>query len=40
MSAIDKLQFIQNILNVVVKVVTIADKVIDYIVEQIQTKGA
>lgn len=39
MSVIDKLHTLQSILNLVLKVVTVADKVIDYIITQIQTKG-
>lgn len=39
MSAIDKLQTIQNILAFIGKVITIADKVIDYVIDNVQTKG-
>lgn len=39
MSAIDKLHTIQSVLSVVVKVISVADKLIDYIITQVQTKG-
>lgn len=39
MSAIDKIVTLQNILNVVVKVLGVVDKVISYIIEQVPQKG-
>ena len=39
MSAMDKLQTLQNVLNFIQKVIVIADKVIDYVINNVQTKG-
>lgn len=39
MSALDKLHTIQTIINVVSKVLTVADRLIDFVITQVTTKG-
>lgn len=40
MSVIDKFHSLQAILNVMIKVITVADKLIDFVIQNIETKGA